>query len=104
VGAPVNNAEVQVPLRKRIVRLVVVEKDGVNPTMDFPIEEEMSVQEAAESLIKAGIVTGLLPPHGTIRAVDTDALSRDAHFKGGGNDAPPEKRKLNTEGRNYERP
>ena len=59
--------------------MVVVGKDGVNPTMDLPIEEEMSVQEAAESLIEAGIVNGLLRPNGTFGVVDTDALSQDAN-------------------------
>ena len=76
---PFDRAEVQISMRKGIVRLVVIGKDGKNPTMDFSILGGETFENIAASVITASVVAGLLRADVTYSTLDLDALAKTAN-------------------------
>ena len=76
---PFDRAEVEISMKKRIVRLVVIGKDGKNPTMNFSIPGEQTFEEIAASVIAASVEAGLLRANGTYSTMDLDALAKTAN-------------------------
>ena len=76
---PFDRAEVQISMRKGIVRLVVIGKDGKNPAKDFSILDGETFEIIAASVITACVVAGLLRDTGTYSTVDLDALAKTAN-------------------------
>ena len=77
--APFDKGEVQISMRYRVVRLVVIGKDGKDPTKDFSILGEGTFEEIAASVIAASVEAGLLRADGTYSTVDLDALAETAN-------------------------
>jgi hypothetical protein len=74
LGAPFRGAEVQVSLRKKIARLVLLIADGPNnPVLDMPIGDEESHEEVGVAVIEAAKINGLLDERSVVVIVDLDS-------------------------------
>ncbi len=71
LGAPFPAAEVQVSVKKKIARLVLV---LLNPTMDFPLGENTTVKETATEIIQAARDQGLIDENTVVDVIDLDSL------------------------------
>ena len=70
LGPPFPAAEIQVSVKKKVARLLLVLR---NPSLDFPLGER-SANEMVDEILKAARVEGLIDDNTAVSIIDLDSL------------------------------